>query len=84
MTSLLSDRFIIRIVSDSWLIVASLSRLFGNLTDQDMQPLSRIVLSYPIHALGHGGDNCIVVTGGGGQMKSGIPNACVSYCLVDL
>lgn len=43
-----------------------------------MEPIYRLNLTYPIYALSLLPDNGIVVTGGGGLMKSGVPNACVS------
>lgn len=42
-----------------------------------MEPISRLTTDYPIYALGQLPENALAVTGGGGRMKSGVPNACV-------
>ncbi|KAI0557572.1 WD40/YVTN repeat-like containing protein [Gracilaria domingensis] len=41
-----------------------------------MEPLTRVVFTFPIYALDTLSGDDIVVAGGGGRMKSGIPNVC--------
>lgn len=42
-----------------------------------MEPAARIAFEYPLYALDLLPDGAIAVAGGGGRMKSGIPNGCV-------
>eukprot|EP00178_Gracilaria_changii_P008090 TRINITY_DN24_c0_g1_i7.p1 TRINITY_DN24_c0_g1~~TRINITY_DN24_c0_g1_i7.p1 ORF type:complete len:652 (-),score=78.29 TRINITY_DN24_c0_g1_i7:2428-4383(-) len=41
-----------------------------------MEPLTRVVFSFPVYALDLLSGDVVVVAGGGGRMKSGIPNSC--------
>ncbi|PXF45527.1 Membrane glycoprotein spo14 [Gracilariopsis chorda] len=41
-----------------------------------MEPINRVSFTFPIYALDGLPGNRVAVAGGGGQMKSGIPNAC--------
>ena len=45
-----------------------------------MEPLSRYVVEFPIYGMEVLDDGCFAIAGGGGRMKSGIPNACVRLC----
>lgn len=44
-----------------------------------MEPLNRLVLEYPVYGMDTLENDVLAVAGGGGQMKSGIPNACVRF-----
>lgn len=43
----------------------------------EMEPVSRIAFEYPIYGMDILDDGSVSVAGGGGRMKSGIPNSCV-------
>lgn len=42
-----------------------------------MEPVSRVAFEYPIYGMDIFDDGTLAVAGGGGRMKSGIPNSCV-------
>lgn len=44
-----------------------------------MKPVNKYSFSFPIYVLDLLPDDAIVIAGGGGRMKSGIPNVCVSF-----
>lgn len=49
--------------------------MFG--TAAEMEPVSRVAFEYPIYGMDVLDDGTVAIAGGGGRMKSGIPNSCV-------
>lgn len=45
-----------------------------------MEPCERLLLSFPVYGMAVLSDGTLAIAGGGGRMRSGVSNGCVSGC----